>query len=99
MVGRGERGPTTGLTHESQCISERCQRPPEAWFLSYTEERGLASLQDATGSSPANWWSFPHAALERHTGYPLPTLPGWAEQGRIKLGFGPRTVQIRGSLA
>src|ERR1017187_7509946 len=28
VVGRGERGATTGLTHELQCTSERCQRPP-----------------------------------------------------------------------
>ena len=41
--------------------------------------RVLASLLDATGSSPANRWSFPPATLERHTGYSLPTPPGWAE--------------------
>ena len=41
--------------------------------------RVLASLLDATGSSPANRWSFPPATLERHTGYSLPAPPGWAE--------------------
>jgi hypothetical protein len=95
----GRKGPTTGLTHELQCTSERCQRPPMAWFLTYSEGGVLASLRDANRSSSANRWSFPHAALERHTGYPLPTLPGWAEQGRTKLGFEPRTVQVRGPLA
>jgi hypothetical protein len=49
-----------------------------AGLLAYAESRLLASLRDANGSSPVNRWSFPPATLERPTGYPLPTLPGWA---------------------
>ena len=39
----------------------------------------LASVRNATGSSPAKRWSFPPAAPERHTGCFLPARPGWAE--------------------
>ena len=82
MVGRGERGPTTGLTHELRCTSERCQRPPYLFgsLFRCLLRRPWSGIP--TGCKPIVAREpvvVPPATLERHIGYLLPTLPGWAE--------------------
>ncbi len=61
-----------------------------AGLLACAEGRLLASLRDANGSSPVNRWSFPPATLERPTGYPLPSLPGWTE---VPAGWTPSSIR------